>query len=983
MKHLRFLALATLVALPLACSDEKKDTVAPITGTISGAVTVEGTGLAGVSIALVGATSGSATTAAGGTYSFTGVEAGSYALAIIGSPADDVIFATTTKNITITTAGQVVTVDFAGSYIRTANISGNVVAGGEGLAGVAVTMTGPEGAKNAVTDGAGHYSASGLRKGDYTVAITPPEGYTFANSSFDVSVGVGEAKEVSFFGEPTETVDPVTASVVITSVTNALTGATINPNDVAGQINVNLTIDPGENDLQGVCVLLNGAEVANGCQTLGSAAPEEMLQAGVLPVTFTIFTNAFDEDGTPIYGNASYVLSARLDLENAQESNVTTTMNLKFNNTDALYAMLDPQFMKVVDGDYQLGGTMDVTITPVMFSGKVLDEIDVAMPWKTFTVEGPFPKTQTITYSRKDFGYDTQYYNDVPVEDGVFTDGTFWSKTTVAVMDGDDRAPTAADYGHYYFDYKRPTWAAGALTLTDQLKVGTSGEAEKACCANNWVGPDYAPKAGLTAKPSDNAGVGVQKTEFMVIDVAAKDTVLIAETATMADVGFAQSLTNQDYKLCAVATDYFGNWGTVCKTTNGSNTNDLFGYDDTAPTSQKVTAPPNQYTFNILNNTDQGGLTVSASEDRSGFSALPFRSYMQWWDADDMAYIVAQDDEDGGMVNLAGTIQSCIAVGGGTPAAGGTICYPDFTSADGVYYVTGSVNNQAGMDSGDAFEGWVYNDQTAPTAGNVSLPGTVKIGQSMTVSAPVSDNLHVGATGFSFQPAGFPDWIPLGALVPNSAGDMDKWDGNFPTSDQASLTINPAIVGWQRYADLVTFKIDKARATHYDLAGNASTGIGNNFDPNTVDNPKSYAADGITGYAVTEPAAAVSLCNGQGADACDTDVPPGHKTSVTAKVVASGAAGSFANPFLTGKVYYYLYHNSQYYLLGSVDAASAVVNDAPAGRTYTWSFTITKDHVARFPDGTNVSIWAVGVKNSYGTGLFTALNGNLNVVDGK
>ena len=87
-----------------------------------------------MSVTLVGATSQSATTGAGGAYSFTGVEAGSYGVAISDFPAD-VSFSTVSKTTSITSQGQVATVDFSGSYIRTATVSGNVMASGDALAG--------------------------------------------------------------------------------------------------------------------------------------------------------------------------------------------------------------------------------------------------------------------------------------------------------------------------------------------------------------------------------------------------------------------------------------------------------------------------------------------------------------------------------------------------------------------------------------------------------------------------------------------------------------------------------------------------------------------------------------------------------------------------------------------------------------------------------------------------------------------------------
>ena len=112
MKHLRYLLMAALVAMPLTACDEDDETVVEpvtITGTVSGTVSVEGAGLQGVTVTLVGVTSQTATTGAGGTYTFTGVEAGSYGVTISSIPAG-VSFSTTSATTSITTQGQTVTV---------------------------------------------------------------------------------------------------------------------------------------------------------------------------------------------------------------------------------------------------------------------------------------------------------------------------------------------------------------------------------------------------------------------------------------------------------------------------------------------------------------------------------------------------------------------------------------------------------------------------------------------------------------------------------------------------------------------------------------------------------------------------------------------------------------------------------------------------------------------------------------------------------
>ncbi|MFQ5538126.1 MAG: carboxypeptidase regulatory-like domain-containing protein, partial [Gemmatimonadota bacterium] len=197
MKRFKYLTLAALVAF--AACDEGTETVVepPVTGTISGVVTIEGVGASGVTVTL---SSGQTTSTDGsGSYAFSGVSAGAYTVSISGF-ASDATFSSTSKAATITTAGQVVTVNFDGSYVRTSAILGSVAAGGSGLSGVTVSLSG---GSSTTTDANGQYAFSGLRAGSYTVSISGFDAsqYTFSTTSQSVSVGVGESKVVSFSGQ--------------------------------------------------------------------------------------------------------------------------------------------------------------------------------------------------------------------------------------------------------------------------------------------------------------------------------------------------------------------------------------------------------------------------------------------------------------------------------------------------------------------------------------------------------------------------------------------------------------------------------------------------------------------------------------------------------------------------------------------------------------------------------------------------------------
>jgi hypothetical protein len=167
-------------------------TVGP-SGTVTGTVAAEGEGLAGVPMELAGPVTLTMNTGSGGSYTFDDVPLGSYTLSI-SSPPEGTSFSTTSFSVSLSSNGQVVSVDFSGSFVRTASISGTVTSGGVPLAGVSVILDGPDGGSSTTTGSLGQYSFLNLRSGEYTV--------TAGTLSQSLTLGVGEAAVVDFSGTP-------------------------------------------------------------------------------------------------------------------------------------------------------------------------------------------------------------------------------------------------------------------------------------------------------------------------------------------------------------------------------------------------------------------------------------------------------------------------------------------------------------------------------------------------------------------------------------------------------------------------------------------------------------------------------------------------------------------------------------------------------------------------------------------------------------
>ncbi|MCY4399346.1 MAG: carboxypeptidase-like regulatory domain-containing protein, partial [Gemmatimonadetes bacterium] len=171
------------------------------TASIMGTVTVENTGLGGVTVKLSGMADSQTATDNNGQYSFTGLRAGTYSVEISGFDMDEVGFGSPSSAATVG-VGESKVVSFDGTYLRTAGIMGQVSVEGVGLEGVTVTMTGEGEDMTDVTDAGGLYAFSKLKQGDYSVAISGynTDDYEFATTSENVTVATGETANIPFEG---------------------------------------------------------------------------------------------------------------------------------------------------------------------------------------------------------------------------------------------------------------------------------------------------------------------------------------------------------------------------------------------------------------------------------------------------------------------------------------------------------------------------------------------------------------------------------------------------------------------------------------------------------------------------------------------------------------------------------------------------------------------------------------------------------------
>ncbi len=232
-----FAAAAALFAISLTGCDEFEG----VSGTIGGQVSIEGTGVDGVTVTLSDGTT--TTTSGGGTFLFSDVPADIYQVLISGYPSD-AVFDRTSDVVIILADGVTHNVNFNGVYLRTSSIWGRVTASGRGLGGVEVRLTGPSNSA-AITTPNGEYALSSLRAGEYTVSISgfDASNVGFASTTQTVTVLPHESRIVGFDGEFLRSA-AITGRVSVAG--NGLAGVTVNLSGSEGETDATTTDAAGD-----------------------------------------------------------------------------------------------------------------------------------------------------------------------------------------------------------------------------------------------------------------------------------------------------------------------------------------------------------------------------------------------------------------------------------------------------------------------------------------------------------------------------------------------------------------------------------------------------------------------------------------------------------------------------------------------------------------------------------------------------------------
>lgn len=951
---------AILLALFVAAGcDTTTDPGPP--GEVRGMVSAEGLALPGVIVELTGDGRIETTTDPTGRFVFTDVPAGAWVVTIRGYPVD-ASFGVTSKPAVIAReeGRRTVTVDFQGNFIRTASVSGTVLSGSRGLQNVEVRVEGPDILQTA-TDADGRYAVTGLRRGEYVVEISGfPSSVEFPSTRAQIQLGTGENATVSFEGQP-----DVTATVHISGLHRRLPSGemeSLDPTNVRGQIHVVVTVDWGDDTPEAVALLLDDEIVGEQRFSTSGApirqdqdrtAPQPVVEgdsgAASFDLTFTVTTDEFDpETGQVRFPNGERHLRARLSTREAGEAAWTAEVPIRLRNSDTFVAELDPQRGPVAgdDGNDWIGGDLGMRIRPVLFNtdrtvssltvelrrsgGAQLRERSVGgdPPFHpVFPGSGEAGSTNVVGYQTPAGATD-----ELRVRAALYGDGTSVPNTPIQLIDG------------LRIDNVPPPGAA--------FRLPQQG-AERDCCLGNWVGVAFAFASGVQVEPDE--GVGGESMSVHVGDASLSNDELAGQVAVVTGSDLAESATSNAYSAVAVIRDALDNRRVVRLEPSDGNPlgnalGGVFGIDRTPP---RVRFASTSLMHGTVNPAGGDEWTVRAEDEASGFGSQPARTTVR---------------------RLAPGVDGAAAC----PFPGTSACQdaPDGLSralpghGEGYFVYATRVLDRAGNRS-EQLESAVLRDQTPPQIEELVRPSALVSAETVTVSAPASDNvdLHRGVLGFVFgglggpaepvRPFVRPDTLgrafqgsPLGTATAQwetmVVAGLERADGGGETGSAPSGTVRSA-------SGLV--------ATVTDVAGNdARLEVGTNIGlPEGGLRSFSVSTRGVEGgVAGWETGAAGSSVCAPPAAWEESAACPAGSSSLTLHATARGEGGAFEPPF--GSVHFYAVVNGRARWLGRAGAEQLLADGTGSdARAWRWHLEWTPE--PGLPTGGH-PLLAIGVDGS-------------------
>ena len=744
------------------------------------------------------------------------------------------------------------------------------------------------------------------------------------------------------------------AQVSIKTVTQGGTTNPVNFNNVFGQVDVVYNVDPGDQVVTKVDVLIDGAIACSNSMSVSES--EQLRLAAAFPdrvqaaeQVCSINTAAFNTTtGAVTYPNGAHQLSVKATIGGTQPGNVSSSSQaLNFQNTSGFIALVSntntnagfpANAINTTTGRNWIAGNVTLKLAAVNYAGggATVTSLNASFLGKTFT-DTPDAGTQIFTIDFPNSG--TGATNIVGYQTAALGE-TMPVINSSNLSNGNQGSTTILNIG--------ATAVTLGLTKLDSTRVDNVAPLAPTVGAfPTWVRSAFAfdSTAAGVSNVSD-AGVDAVTLEFQVIK-GALPTATACDLTGMTKVTTAQGLTetvSTDYNGKVVITDALGN-------RRCASFGNAFGADFGAPSDVTLSGVSNQQGFNSLNGGTAGAAATNYTVASSGdtLSGLPTSNPA-------LISIIRTG---------ATSANNACVVGTGTFSTCAAIAAPDIasvtggTTIEGYYALTAQMTDVAGNAAPTpALTRNYVVDATLPAFAGGLVLSTTYAGNAPAAfgGISVSDNLDLGNIfgQVSYTAAGINLEFPSQSMGAFGAPLEKSFSGTY-TIPSLIRCMAPAAGPW---AASNTNKAQDITLFGFDQAGNFATKA-----PVAGDFVSRVADCGIVGYTAASGFSITAFDQptvAYGAGKTDVDIDGANvattsATSVSLQTVAHVSLNA-GNPFSRVEFYYLNPTTGGYVLIGQASGGSP--NQTVTERT--WTYNLTWDPPAGVPVGA-VTIIAVGV----------------------
>jgi hypothetical protein len=760
---------------------------------------------------------------------------------------------------------------------------------------------------------------------------------------------------------------PIPATISVQNITiSGTNNVTANVNNIAGSIDVNMNVDPGEQVVQRVEVLIDGNVACT--QNLSGAQSESMRIAAAFEniedviVSCQINTAAFAAaTGIANFPNGPHTLSVRAIIAGGNDI-ATPSTPLIFNNISGVIATITntngsspASAINTTTGLQWIDGNVTLTLVGVSYvPGTTVSSVSC-------NIFGKNLRTFSLTNGTTTSSYDaSSTWSSTDQDLGNYLTATPATGETIlcpsAVLSNGQPMPvpsgsTLLNFGPFPGQQVNAAMPVLQVIRYDNVVPGATsqnGVVQSALTTGMvavtvpWVNASSTLTPSATGSSTNVLGLpslavmntngielGVDALSVGVWVPAAGGTLPTASSSVPCPVTGLTSVTTGNqlaettvstaYPVRLVFTDALGNQTcTDLGAVLGGNT--AIGADFVAPTATVATSSPQPNTGYAV----VPSWAVTASDNASGFTATPLRVNMTRLNADGTTSCVINTGAN-----------SC--TGGSTAAQGLTFSGTGGSGTQGYYTTSINIRDAAGNQATLITTQLNAFDNTLPAfSGGISLPSLIAGASTNTFTATVTDNLDLGSI---FGVVAYPTGGGINIRYPTQEISA------FGSPLDQSATVGYAAANWIRCLNLsgsfavATNQPTTISLTVSDQAANTFTMASGSFGSNAQPCTGTGNAGAVGNVVINFFADSAPNYGATGLNQVDQDgitVATNSSTSVLLKAVADVPLNTGADPF--NRVDFFYQDPTTLHLI-KIGTASSSLQQTQTNRFYTYTFT--------------------------------------------